>query len=283
MKKYVLIIFLCLMLFLTACNNEASNIVKEPENNVEEIKSISLLVVNWGKDITYNIEYSGELTPEVLAKGLSDLTGLDFIISSTKGEEGIYIDWDKKSTLIANLGDKEQKEEFHFYDADSMRWFMMDNLAKAVKDNLNVDNVYYTMDGGKELQFEELYPINIFPSDIPYAGSEFFFSQPDGRGDLIEDEGVNEWVGAYVNRELGFSIEIEEFEGQDFWFDVYLLRDGHQVLGGTASISEDDDHLAMMDDIGIYLYEDLSAIDFLAPESSEWEHLRGQYTKLVEE
>ncbi|WP_312700846.1 hypothetical protein [Sedimentibacter sp.] len=104
----------------------------------------------------------------------------------------------------------------------------------------------------------------------------------DGRGDLIKND-TNEWVGVYVNRDLGFSVEIEEFEGTDFWFDVYLLRDGHQVLGGTASVTEDDDNLAMMDDIGLYLYEDLSAIDFLAPESSEWEHMRGQYIRLTDE
>ncbi len=89
----------------------------------------------WGE---HKYEYNGELTVEVLADGLSDLTGLDFFVSAYRDESEISIDWAKNSTIIADLDDREQKDEFRFNDADSMRWFMMDSLWRTVTENLKV-------------------------------------------------------------------------------------------------------------------------------------------------
>lgn len=135
----------------------------------------------------HSYEYSGELTAETLAEGLSQLTGLDFTITASNQDDGIAIDWANKSTLIANLDDRVQKEEFFLYDCDSMRWFMMDSLWMTLTANLGVDNVYYTMNGGQDLVFEELYPVKDFPADIPYVGCAFYFSHVDVKGDETID------------------------------------------------------------------------------------------------
>ena len=132
----------------------------------------------------YPIEYTGEKkTAEELAQELSKLTGLDFNITASKTDDGWVVDWAADSTLIAGLDNREQKEEFFFFDFNSLNWFMMDSLWRTLTENLNAENIYYTMDGGKELTFEELYPVNEFPSDIPYMGSEFYFAHSDVRGD----------------------------------------------------------------------------------------------------
>ena len=132
----------------------------------------------------YPIEYTGaQKTAEELAQELSKLTGLDFNITSSKTDDGWIVDWAADSSLIAGLDNREQKEEFFFFDCDSLNWFMMDSLWQTLTTNLNAENIYYTMDGGKELTFEELYPVNEFPSDIPYMGSEFYFAHSDVRGD----------------------------------------------------------------------------------------------------
>ena len=65
---------------------------------------------------------------------------------------------------------------------------MMDSLWRTITENLGVENVYYTMDGGKELSFEELQPVSVFPEDIPYMGSAFYFAHGDGRGDVIDGQ-----------------------------------------------------------------------------------------------
>lgn len=70
-----------------------------------------------------------------------------------------------------------------------MRWFMMDSLWQSCMENMAIDEVYYTVDGGKELSFEELYPISVFPKDVPYMGSPFYFSHADLQGDATEGGG----------------------------------------------------------------------------------------------
>lgn len=102
-------------------------------------------------------------------------------------------------------------------------------------------------------------------------------SQDDGKGDLIPD-GPN-WRGMYVGDE--FSIEITKFNGSSFWFDIYLLRNGSTVMSGTATLYPDDKYMAEYGEISFSLYKDYSAIDFFAPESSDWAHMRGQY-KFIE-
>lgn len=396
MKNKIFIILLSLCVLLSGCNSKPadSNADATPEQDAKKaVLYTNMTTGSEEPDIKeYTFEYFGELTAEVLADGLSKLTGLDFKISITDGrDDWLSVDWAKDSTLVANLGDREQKEEFHFFDADSMRWFMMDSLWLTLTKNLNKEKIYYTMDGSEELMFEELYPVNVFPAEQEYMGSAFFFAHADGKGDLAEGEGdsedgrgdlipmndVNamelvrqsmneedrdtlalvgggedtvegehaiiiiagkksadgknfkelrkyavtdsggvycadtvdgsdwtqvyqdpgpgdpgdtnqpEWWGVYKSDELGFSVEINEFsvtpEGMYFEFVIYLLRNGSQVLAGTASVSEEDEHLAIcdgFDGMGFYLYDDFSAIDINTSESSEWAHMRGKYTKI---
>ncbi|MGM9636899.1 MAG: hypothetical protein ACI3YK_02830, partial [Eubacteriales bacterium] len=71
-----------------------------------------------------------------------------------------------------------------FFDQDSLCWFMMDSLWRTLTVNLNAENIYYTMNGGQELVFEMLYPVNVFPSDTPYMGSEFYYAHADVPGDV---------------------------------------------------------------------------------------------------
>lgn len=122
-------------------------------------------------------------TAEELAKALSAWTGLNFTVTVAQKGDALVVDWAADSTLIANLDDRPQKKEFHFFDADSMRWFMMDSLWRTLNEAFHKD-VYYTMDGGNELKFKELSPINVFPSTVPYMGSPFYFAHDDGRNDM---------------------------------------------------------------------------------------------------
>ncbi len=135
----------------------------------------------------YEYAHAGELAGEKLAKGLCELTGLDFFVTISALPDGLKVDWSANSTLVAGLDEREQKEGFFFYDADSMRWFMMDSLWRTMTQNLDAENIYYTMDGGNELAFGDLEPVAAFPADIPYMGSPFYFAHSDVRG----EESVN--------------------------------------------------------------------------------------------
>ena len=46
--------------------------------------------------------------------------------------------------LVAGLDDREQKEEFFFFDYDSQCWFMMDSLWRTLTENLDAEKVQKT-------------------------------------------------------------------------------------------------------------------------------------------
>ena len=193
MKK--LSVFLTLaMLFclLAACGSTSSSSVPASSKPAESSQSAAestqtdvLYAVFSAEDVKeYPIEYTGaQKTAEELAHELSELIGLDFTITASKADDGWIVDWAADSTLVAGLDDREQKDEFFFFDYDSMSWFMMDSLWRTLTENLDAENIYYTMDGGRELVLEKMSPANVFPADIPYMGSEFYYAHADVRGD----------------------------------------------------------------------------------------------------
>ncbi len=127
---------------------------------------------------------SSALTVEVLAKRLSEWSGLDFTLDGAKlSGDSATVDWAENSTLLAGLDDREQKEGFHFHDAESLNWFMLDSLARTIKENLKVSTVYYSMEGGKPLVLEDMPRLKELPVDQPYEGSTFFSAHNDNMGD----------------------------------------------------------------------------------------------------
>ncbi|MDR2655503.1 MAG: hypothetical protein LBC56_05430 [Oscillospiraceae bacterium] len=135
---------------------------------------------------TQEYEYAGDLTTEILAKGLSEWTGYDFSINgAVAAEDGsITVDWSDASTLVSGVPDAEEKEGFNFNDREILAYFMLDSLCRTVQKNLNIENVYYTMNGGQTLALPSLTVQNI-SSDEPYQGSGFYYSQP-GTGAAID-------------------------------------------------------------------------------------------------
>ena len=105
----------------------------------------------------YPIEYTGsKKTADELADELSKLIGPDFSITASETDDGLIVDWAHDSTLIAGLDNREQKQEFFFFDNITLSWFMMDSLCRTLTENLGVENIYYTMNGGEKLVVYEM-------------------------------------------------------------------------------------------------------------------------------
>ncbi len=140
----------------------------------------------------FELGYYDELSAEILAKGLSDLTGLNFAIKSIQmdGEE-IRIDWLPEASLFSKVDDVEPKEGFEFSDTNSLRWFMLDSMYQTIMNNLNASMVYYAMDGGTDIVLEGLEPSNQFGLEVPYVGSNFYYAHDDvaGTDDIINGDG----------------------------------------------------------------------------------------------
>ena len=171
----------------------------------ESIRTDILYAVFGDEDVReYPIEYSGaKKTAEELARELSDLTGMDFTITASKTDDGLIVDWAADSTLIAGRDDREQKEDFRFYDYDSMSWFMMDSLWRTLTANLDAENIFYTMDSGRNLVLEKMSPAITIPADTPYMGSTFYLSHDEGRGDVISTEDGEASYNTYCDEAAG--------------------------------------------------------------------------------
>ncbi len=118
----------------------------------------------------------------LLGRGLSDLTGLDFLVEGRIEDGAVYVDWQPESTLVAGLDDRVQREDFFFFDVDTLSWFMMDSLYATICQNTGLDTVYFTMNGGEALALPNLSAVREFPADIPYMGSPVYFAHADVQG-----------------------------------------------------------------------------------------------------
>lgn len=189
MKK-LLSVFLAIFLFatLTACGGndtpESSDNGGTSNGSGERVALLYADFTQGGSEEnvkTYEMPYTGDLTPDMLMNGLTELTGLTFDADITTDDKGIWVDWDSASSLFAGPG-QEQKDEFAFYDNYSLSWFMMDSLWRTLRENLGGD-IYYTEGLGGYLVFEDLQPIDTFPNDTPYMGSAFYFAHANVKGD----------------------------------------------------------------------------------------------------
>ena len=257
-KRSIFLTLAILICLLSACGrasssgDSASSKQAKPLQSEEESTQTDILyAVFSAEDVKeYPIEYTGnKKTAEELAGELTGLTGLDFFITASKTDDGWIVDWAADSTLIAGLDDREQKEEFHFFDQDSLCWFKMESLRRTLTENLNAENIYYTMDGGRELFFEELYSVNVFPSDIPYMGSEFYFAHADVRGDDEQDEQVcqpdaqSAYQGFWEYPD-GTILEISNAG----WWNTYMADEFTPFAGGP--VEYDEEAVYLMNDDG---------------------------------
>lgn len=124
-----------------------------------------------GEIKTYEITCTGVLTVEDLAEALSELSGLEFLISAAVDGDTITIDWSADCALFAG---GEPKDGFAFPSGEARCWFLLDSLWSTVMKAFGTDEIYYTMDGGKALRVPEIAYPEEFPPDIPYLGSPFY-------------------------------------------------------------------------------------------------------------
>jgi len=124
--------------------------------------------------------FNGALTVETLAEGLSSWIGLDFSVSAVKSESLVTVDWAARSALIAG---GKLNGDINLSGAETREWFMLDSLWRTITENFGELDVYYTMNGGKELKVPAIGYPSVFPPDIPYLGCQFYCAHRDLRDD----------------------------------------------------------------------------------------------------
>ena len=243
-------------------SSSESKSAESSQSSAESTRTDTLYAVFSGNRVNeHTIEYTGEKkNAKELADELTKLTGLDFTITASETSDGLIIDWDADSSLFT--GPKgEQKEDFFFYDYDTMCWFMMNTICKTMTENFDVENIYYTMDGGKELSLK-LSPSMTFPSDIPYMGSDFYLAHTDLKGDddEIYYENTQADYQGYWQYPYGTVLEIRD----DTWF---LYEEDGVTVSSSGPVEYDEEAAYLMNADGssgggkVYFDENNNLVD----------------------
>lgn len=240
---------------------------KSSQSSAESTRTDTLYAVFHGNNVKkYPIEYTGEKkTAEELADELTELTGLDFTITASETNDGLIVDWSADSSLFTGP-EGEQKEEFFFFDYDSSCCFMMDTLCTTLTENLDAENIYYTMNGGQELVLQQMSPSMTIPSDTPYMGSDFYYAHDDVKGDDEESSYENTQVHTqadyqgYWKYPYGTVLEIRD----DTWF---LYEEDGVTVSSSGPVEYDEEAAYLMNADGssgggkVYFDENNNLVD----------------------
>lgn len=126
----------------------------------------------------YPITYQGELTPEALIQGISQLTGWDLTLAEpvTSGKGGMGVCLSGESALFSGPPDP-QKEEFHMYDVGQLAETILDSIQKTLQEGFTLEggspdalDIWYYTEGNQPLELPILGLS--WPIDRPYQWAE---------------------------------------------------------------------------------------------------------------
>ena len=91
----------------------------------------------------------GTCTPEKIAAALSEWTGLDFTMTAALDAQynTVIIDWSTDSAMATGQPPEPQKDAFHFYDEEQLRFFMLNSLCRTIRENMGTLDVFYSLGG----------------------------------------------------------------------------------------------------------------------------------------
>ena len=251
MKKLLAVLMAsALLLGLAACGGggegETTTIARTIGTGGETLTLVAVFNPSEGSEgrREYLYYYDGELTVQVIADGLSELTGLPYgEVAVTPAGEDLYVDLPADCAVFGRA-ETQEREEFPFRDYDSMAWFMLDSLSETMRTNipgLGVHEIFFTMEGGRALVLENLSPPMDFTLETPYMGSGFYQNHAGNRGDddVIPDPSDVAWWGEY-GCEAGI-LNIGRYDvGPMGWYFTFTFSNGETTDDGTAAVFEDD-------------------------------------------
>ena len=122
-----------------------------------------------------------ELAQGIRTSGLSDAlagaTGIPFSFTLTWQGETCTVAWQQDSALWTQQMPQGQEPDYLFYDADLLRWFLLDTVWQTLQQEFGAEEVYYCDADGQPLQLADLWPLEHFDLSQPYRGSGWYYSE----------------------------------------------------------------------------------------------------------
>ena len=130
---------------------------QQASGNTDKEK-VSLYIGTEDNFKTYEVEISGEVTPDALIAAMGELTGWDLSLADTvtTGKGGMTVCFASASALFTGPPEP-QKEEFQVYDAEDFSFMILDSIQKTLRayfdpEHVDAMDIYYCMDGDRPLE-----------------------------------------------------------------------------------------------------------------------------------
>ncbi len=222
MKKLLLsMLAICLTLTFVACgDSEAPTAILYTVATKGEGQAVD----------QYEITYEGELTVELLSSELSKLTGYDFHASKLEADN-FTIDWAAESSLVS--GASQPKSAFAFDDPFYETWFLLDSMLMTVSENMGVEEIYYTQEGGGYLMVNTGF-LRSFNTGSPYMGSAIYNEPYDitVEGNTVGSKELDALAGRW-HGESGHYYDIDNMGNYTLYDDT-----GATITSGVAKYIE---------------------------------------------
>ncbi|MCL1867045.1 MAG: hypothetical protein FWF82_06515 [Oscillospiraceae bacterium] len=109
------------------------------------------------QDFGYDADSDNDEIIDKIAQSLEEWTYLNFTsFDCSVDEDGksVTIDWDGDSAFVTGEAPEEQHDNFHMYDAQSLRWFVLNSMCLSIIENIGEYDVYFLANGAKISTFE---------------------------------------------------------------------------------------------------------------------------------
>lgn len=190
MKRLAVLLALMLFVSLAGCGSSdpaqgsGASVPQEPETPAEtpqepetpaEERTATLYIGTRARGFReYTMTYQGELIPETLIRGISDLTGWDLTLAEPviSGKGGMSVCLSQESALFAGPPDP-QREEFFMFGLDDLAETLLDSIQKTLQEGFTGEggdpdalDVWYYLEGEEPLALPGLGLA--WPLDQPY-------------------------------------------------------------------------------------------------------------------
>ena len=123
------------------------------------------------------VELPAPVSADGLCAALTDETGIPFDFALAWDGGDWTVTWQDGSALWSGEMPQGGGPDYMFYDADLLRWFLLDTVWHTLTDGFGADTVTFRLPDGAAPDLAGLWPLEHFDLTGPYRGSAWYYAE----------------------------------------------------------------------------------------------------------
>lgn len=123
------------------------------------------------------VQVPGGVDAAALCAALTEETGIAFDFTLEQQGDAWTVTWQAGSALWDGEMPQGGSPDYVFYDADLLRWFLLDTVWRTLNDSFGAQAVYYRAADGQPPALDDLWPLEHFDLAGPYRGSAWYYGE----------------------------------------------------------------------------------------------------------